>query len=91
MDQLIHKVWELRYFMGYSQEYVAFKLNRTQAAYSKIECGKTQLSIQTAEQIAMLYGVTVTDLIRYDATRLIRQVVNSPVFGHSDGSPSKES
>lgn len=80
MNQLIHKVWELRYFMGYLQEYVAFRLNRTQAAYSKIECGKTQLSVDTAEQIAALYGITVIDLIGQDATCLIRQLVNSPAF-----------
>lgn len=80
MIQLTEKIRELRCFMGYSQEYVAFKLNRTQAAYSKIECGKTQFSIDTAEQIARLYGVSVTDLIGQDATFLIRLLVNNPTF-----------
>ena len=79
-DKLAPKIRELRYFMGYSQEYVAFKLNRTQAAYSKIELGKTQLSIDTAEQIATLYNITVTDLISQNATYLVRLLVNNPTF-----------
>lgn len=46
-----------REIRGYSQEYVAKRLGKSQAAYSKIENGYTQLSEKTIEAISKILEV----------------------------------
>ena len=68
------KLRRLREWHGYSQEYVAFRLGITQAAYSKKETGKTVPSLMRLEQIARLYGITMTSLLETDTARLLGQL-----------------
>lgn len=46
------KIRERRELMNYTQQYVAGKLNISQNAYSKIECGHISINIQRLFQIA---------------------------------------
>lgn len=41
--------------MHYSQEYVASKLKLTQNAYSKIECGLTEITLKRLGEISEIY------------------------------------
>jgi transcriptional regulator with XRE-family HTH domain len=56
------KIRERREFLNYTQEYVAHKLNISQNAYSKIECGHSGLNIERLLEIAL---VLEADIIQF--------------------------
>lgn len=47
----------------FSQEYVAYKLNISQEAYSKIELGKTQLTIERLFEISTILEISVSEYL----------------------------
>lgn len=58
MDSLTgNKLRTLRVSRGWSQEFIADKINITQAAYSKLELGQVRLTIDRAKELATLYNV----------------------------------
>lgn len=61
--QIIVKIKEIRKLKGLSQGFVADKLGITQKAYSKIECGETQLNWEKIKKIAIILNLTIWDLI----------------------------
>lgn len=63
MNTIALKLRKLREIHGYPQEYVAYQLGVSQAAYSKKETGRTELSLRVLEQVAMLYKISLVDLI----------------------------
>jgi transcriptional regulator with XRE-family HTH domain len=63
MDIFATKIRKLREVHGYPQEYVAFQMGISQAAYSKKETGKTELSLTALQQVSQLYSIPLTDLI----------------------------
>ncbi|WP_299707381.1 helix-turn-helix transcriptional regulator [uncultured Pontibacter sp.] len=48
---------------GYSQEYMAFQLNISQNAYSKLERGETEITVRRIYQIADVLEVSVYELL----------------------------
>ncbi len=52
--------------LQYTQEYVAFKLEISQNAYSKIELGYTKLTVETLFNIADLLETDITDFLLED-------------------------
>ncbi|MDF7818502.1 helix-turn-helix transcriptional regulator [Runella sp. MFBS21] len=56
-------IQELRKNKKMSQEYMAYCLGISQKAYSKIESGKTQLSVERLIQIARLLEVNPSQLL----------------------------
>ena len=63
MQLIIAKIKFIRNQREYSQDYLAAKLCITQNAYSKMELGKTQLSIATLFKIAVILEVEVRELL----------------------------
>ena len=63
MKELLEKIRKLRINLNYTQEYVAFCLGITQKAYSKIESGKSQLTVERLLQLASIYGIRPADLL----------------------------
>jgi transcriptional regulator with XRE-family HTH domain len=57
------KLKTLREFNNYSQEYIAERLSISQAAYSKIESGATQLGIEHLTKLSELYKLTPNDIL----------------------------
>lgn len=57
------KIRQKRVVKGYSQEYMAFELNISQNAYSKIEREETELSVKRLFRIAEILGISVFDLL----------------------------
>ena len=47
----------------YKQEYMAARLNCSQNRYSKIEIGKTELSVRVLYHIAAILQTTVAELL----------------------------
>lgn len=57
------KIRTLRELKGYSQEYVAGKLDIAQNTYSKIETSQTKLNTDVLEKIADILEVSINDLL----------------------------
>lgn len=75
MEAFATKIRKLREAHGYPQEYVAFQMGISQAAYSKKETGKTELSLTALNQASQLYDITLTDLISLSWQDLVVLVV----------------
>lgn len=52
-----------RLYRNYSQEYLGLRLNISQNAYSKIEIGRSNISLQRIFEIAEVFEIDVCDLI----------------------------
>ncbi|MES2111843.1 MAG: helix-turn-helix transcriptional regulator [Bacteroidota bacterium] len=63
MRCIIANIKSIRNQKEYSQDYLAAKLHITQNAYSKMELGKTQLSISAVYKIADILEVEVRQLL----------------------------
>jgi transcriptional regulator with XRE-family HTH domain len=77
MNPFSLKARKLREVHGYPQEYVAFQMGISQAAYSKKESGRTQLSILCLGKLAELYHVSLTDLISLSAQELMLRCIQA--------------
>jgi transcriptional regulator with XRE-family HTH domain len=71
------KIRKLREMYGYPQEYVAFQMGISQAAYSKKEAGRTELSLFCLHKVALIYGLSIVDLISLTAQELLLKVLQS--------------
>jgi transcriptional regulator with XRE-family HTH domain len=72
MEKLPDKIRTLRSVYGYSQEYLAFQLGISQAAYSKKETGQTQPSLIDLQQIVVVYGISIADLLQLSISELLQ-------------------
>ncbi|MDB4924180.1 helix-turn-helix domain-containing protein [Mucilaginibacter sp.] len=55
-----------REFKNYTQEHMAYKLNISQNAYSKIELGYTKITLERLFQIAGALDINVSELLDPD-------------------------
>lgn len=63
MIKIGEKIRQQRVIKGYSQEYMSFALEISQAAYSKIERDETELSVTRAYQIAEVLEISPFSLL----------------------------
>lgn len=70
------KIRKIRTIKGYSQDYVSSKLNISQAAYSEIENGKTNINIERLKDIAKVFEVDVNDLLSFDENQIYNNTFN---------------
>lgn len=71
MDDLPYKIKRLRELRNYTQEYMAGRLGISQRGYSKIESGKSALSVQRLRQIAGALECPPADLMEKPLQELI--------------------
>jgi transcriptional regulator with XRE-family HTH domain len=60
------KLKQLRELKNFTQEYMAQQLGLTTRAYSKIESGETQLTINRLNEIASILGVDPIEALGFD-------------------------
>jgi transcriptional regulator with XRE-family HTH domain len=60
-----------REYKNYTQEYLAYKLNISQNAYSKIELGYTKITVERLFQIAEFLETTAAELLETDEENLL--------------------
>lgn len=60
---ILERIRKKRESLGYSQEYVAYKLGMTQKGYSKIELGITQLKLDEFLQICAILSIPAQELL----------------------------
>jgi transcriptional regulator with XRE-family HTH domain len=67
------KIKQIRELKNFTQEYVAGKLNLSTRAYSKIETGETQLTINRLNEISTILGIEPMEILGFDE----KQVFNN--------------
>ena len=66
IEQAEIKIKQIRELKNYTQEYVAGKLGLSTRAYSKIETGETQLTINRLNEISAVLGVEPMKILGFD-------------------------
>ena len=73
------KIKQIRELKNLTQDYVASQLQLTTRAYSKIESGETQLTINRLNEISSILGIEPIELLGFDD----KQVFNN--YGKQEG------
>jgi transcriptional regulator with XRE-family HTH domain len=60
------KLKQLRELKNYTQEYMATELGLSTRAYSKIEAGETQLTINRLNEISRVLGIEPIEILGFD-------------------------
>lgn len=60
------KIKQIRELKNFTQEYMAQQLGFSTRAYSKIETGETQLTINRLNEISSILGVTPIEILGFD-------------------------
>jgi len=71
------KIRLLRLEREWKQEDVAKKLRISVPAYSKIECGHTDINLSRLEQIAGLFGLSAMQVMMFNDERQVAPVVDA--------------
>ncbi len=79
MKTLGKNIKTLRQLRGWSQEQIATKLGITAPAFSKIECGLTDVNLSRLEQIAELFELKVIELLMYHDNQEIQKFNNEMI------------
>lgn len=83
MFEIGEKIKKMRELKNYKQDYMAQHLNITQAGYSKIESGQTDISFSKLNEISKILEVSVEDLISFDSQKFFNSFNN--VKGNNNG------
>ncbi|MEX2596650.1 MAG: helix-turn-helix transcriptional regulator [Salibacteraceae bacterium] len=65
-SSLGYKIKKIRELKNLTQGFMSDELGISQAAYSKIERGETEISFENVERIANILGMSLNDLIAFD-------------------------
>lgn len=76
MKNIEKNIRKIREIKGISQEYIAIQLGISTRAYSKIETGETQLTINRLVEISKIIGVTPQEILGFDIAMIFN---NNPV------------
>lgn len=60
------KIKQLRELKNFTQEYMAGHLGISTRAYSKIETGETQLTVNRLNEISAVLGITPVEVLEFD-------------------------
>ncbi len=81
------KIKLIRELKNFTQEYVATQLGLTTRAYSKIESGETQLTINRLNEISNILGVEPMEVLGFDEKQVFnncKQEGNQNTIGTSN-------
>ncbi|MCR4032155.1 MULTISPECIES: helix-turn-helix domain-containing protein [Flavobacterium] len=71
---IYNNIKNIREFRNLTQDHMAHELGITQTAYSKIEKGKTALSLDKLERIAEILGFNLPFIINFDPEGCLKSV-----------------
>ncbi|MGG7034083.1 MAG: helix-turn-helix domain-containing protein [Flavobacterium sp.] len=75
------KIKQIRELKNLTQEYVAGKLNLSTRAYSKIETGETQLTINRLNEISEVLGVKPVEVLGFDEKQIFNHCKQDGYIG----------
>jgi len=65
--EVVSNIRKIREYRNYTQDYLAAKLGISQNAYSKIELGYSNITLNRLIEISDILEVDLIDLIRHDS------------------------
>ncbi len=68
IEKVNEKIRQIRELKNLAQEYIAKELGLSIRAYSKIESGETQLTINRLNEISKILNVAPQEILGFDAT-----------------------
>lgn len=71
-----NKIRSIRELKNFTQEYLAKKLGISTRAYSKIESGETQVTVNRLLEISNIFGVSVQEILGFDKAMVFN---NNPI------------
>lgn len=71
------KIKRLRELQNLTQEYLAVEIGISQRAYSKLEAGKTKITIDRLRQISTVLKIPASDLLDKNAEEIMIQYLSS--------------
>jgi len=80
MNNIGYKIRKARELKGFSQDYVAQKLNISQRAYSKIELGEIKIDNEKIKDISSILEVNPEDLQKFDESFIFNNCTQSGKF-----------
>jgi transcriptional regulator with XRE-family HTH domain len=83
---IVSNIRKIREFRNYTQDYLAAKLKISQNAYSKIELGYSNITLNRLVEIAEILEIELVDLICEDGEDVIKLKLASRQFRQSGGS-----
>jgi transcriptional regulator with XRE-family HTH domain len=66
---------KIREMNNLTRDYVAGELEMSTSGYGKIERGEIDLTISRLHKIAAIFGVSVTDLLYFDVSKVFKKEV----------------
>lgn len=79
-----YKIKSIRELKNLTQEYMAEKLDISQAAYSKLEKGNTKISEDKLNKIAEILEVNPDDITDFDNKKILNSYNNSIIGNNSN-------
>ena len=70
--KVVKNIRSLRILKGYSQEYLATRINKSQNWLQKVECGEITLTLPLLDSLASALEMDATTLIIFDADQEIK-------------------
>ncbi len=84
-----NKIKKWREIRNFSQEYMASKLDMSQANYSRIETDQIDIQLNVLQKITQILDVTIEDILRFDPKYFFNNTnFNSSTFTGNIQSPS---
>jgi len=83
---IVSNIRKIREFRNYTQDYLAAKLKISQNAYSKIELGYSNITLNRLVEIAEILEIELVDLICEDGEDVIKLKLASRQLRQSGGS-----
>lgn len=77
MNTIKTKIRKVRELKGFSQEYLAQKLNISQRAYSKMECGEIRIEQSRLEAIAEALEISLSQLKLFDEDTIFEDNIHN--------------
>lgn len=75
------KIKQIRELKNFTQEYVAQQLGLSTRAYSKIETGETQLTINRLNEISEILGVPPIEVLGFDDKQIFNNCKQDGYIG----------
>lgn len=66
LEKILKKIRDIRKMNGFSHEYMAIELGISPSAYNKLERGETVLSLERANNIAVILEVSLADILGFN-------------------------
>ena len=77
------KIRKIREIKGYSQEYVAKKLQMSQNNYSRIELNQVKVNLDRLQEIANVLEIDPSDILNFDEKYVFSSISHNQTCGET--------